>query len=513
MVKKNESIQISFLEITDINKRKLLIEQCYKEGEGCCFAVWDGIEVKYEQNIIIDNLTFTPILGEEVQKKAVLLPEKAEEYETDEQLDNEILDFIGKWLDIPDDIKQFALWNIKRSWVYEKFNTLNYLRALGDTGVGKTRFLDVLGHIHYKPIETTGATTAAPIFRMIDKWRGSLIMDEADFAKSDETQDIIKIINVGYERGKFIMRCDQNDAKEVNFFDPYCPKILATRKSFYDKAVESRCITQVMVETKRKNIPYSLNDEFFDTTQKLRNKLLMWRFRHYWNIESDKKIELEMELEPRVKQIVNTFISLFSNEGVQLEKFKIFIENYQNELIEERQNSWLGEVVESIHSLLEKGIINITAKDIIEEGQINSSPRAISSALKSLGFGKTKMKRIGGGIKRIISLEPIFLSNIFKRYGNDVTIVTVLWGTGNNNNMSKVSDAPLSISIVTTANTVTHPNPKTEQTFKSATGVYQKIDTTYLPCQRCGELGVNGLRYQDVVNKELVCNACAYLFE
>src|SRR3989338_3589514 len=457
MVKKNKSIQISFLEITDINKRKLLIEQCYKEGEGCCFSVWDGIEVKYEQNIIIDNLTFTPILGEEGQKKAVLLPEKAEEYETDEQLDNEIFDFIGKWLDIPDDIKQFALWNIKRSWVYEKFNTLNYLRALGDTGVGKTRFLDVLGHIHYKPIETTGATTAAPIFRMIDKWRGSLIMDEADFAKSDETQDII--------------------------------------------------------ETKRKNIPYSLNDEFFDTTQKLRNKLLMWRFRHYWNIESDKKIELEMELEPRVKQIVNTFISLFSNEGVQLEKFKIFIENYQNELIEERQNSWLGEVVESIHSLLEKGIINITAKDIIEEEKINSPPRAISSALKSLGFGKKKIKRIGGGIKRIISLEPIFLSNIFKRYGNDVTIVTVLWGTGNNNNMSKVSDAPLSISIVTTANTVTHPNPKTEQTFKSATGVYQKIDTTYLPCQRCGELGVNGLRYQDVVNKELVCNACAYLFE
>jgi len=193
MVKKNKSIQISFLEITDINKRKLLIEQCYKEGEGCCFAVWDGIEVKYEQNIIIDNLTFTPILGEEVQKKAVLLPEKAEEYETDEQLDNEILDFIGKWLDIPDDIKQFALWNIKRSWVYEKFNTLNYLRALGDTGVGKTRFLDVLGHIHYKPIETTGATTAAPIFRMIDKWRGSLIMDEADFAKSDETQDILML--------------------------------------------------------------------------------------------------------------------------------------------------------------------------------------------------------------------------------------------------------------------------------------------------------------------------------
>ena len=81
-----------------------------------------------------------------VTNGTLITPEKAEEYETDEQLDNEILDFIGKWLDIPDDIKQFALWNIKRSWVYEKFNTLNYLRALGDTGVGKTLVTGLLAH-------------------------------------------------------------------------------------------------------------------------------------------------------------------------------------------------------------------------------------------------------------------------------------------------------------------------------------------------------------------------------
>ena len=57
-----------------------------------------------------------------------------------------------------------------------------------------TRFLDTLGYLHYKPIATSGATTSAPVFRIIDKWKGTLIMDEADFQKSDEAQDIIKII-------------------------------------------------------------------------------------------------------------------------------------------------------------------------------------------------------------------------------------------------------------------------------------------------------------------------------
>jgi len=235
----------------------------------------------------------------------------------------------------------FALWNVKRSWVYEKFHTINYLRAQGDTGMGKTRFLDTLGQIHYKPINTSGATTSAPVFRIIDKWKGTLVMDEADFQKSDESQDIIKIINMGYEKGKFVMRCDQNDSRSIDFFDPFCPKILATRKSFEDKAVESRCFTLVMTGTK-KEIPFNLNKLFHQTTQTLRNKLLMWRFKNFDKINPDDKYDFDFsDLEPRVKQIVSSFISLFRDEG-QMKKFRTFIVEYQKQLIMERQSSLTG---------------------------------------------------------------------------------------------------------------------------------------------------------------------------
>ena len=346
--------------------------------------------------------------------------------------DQVLAQFVKKWLDIPEDFAQFGIWNIKVSCVYENFHTLNYLRFQGDTGCGKTRGLDVFGHLHYKPIFVTGGTTPAPLFRVIDKWRGSIIMDEADLKKSDESEDIIKILNNGFEKGKHIMRCDQNDATKLLFFDPFCPKMLSTRRSFTDKATESRCITHIMDVTERKDIPLNLNDEFFEKALDLRNKLLMWRFKNFFEIKNDVEFDLG-DIEPRVKQIVGSYISLFSTDLEQMEKFKKYITEYQEELIEERASSFEGAIVEAIHNLLDKGVVDFDNKDIIEEGSFTGrdgkamKPQGISGILKSLGLKKMDSSRINGKIKRPIIIKEKSINKIFKRYGlkcYNVTTVT-----------------------------------------------------------------------------------------
>lgn len=441
-VKKKEFVLYSSLIID--NKKKMIVEQVYDEKNKSRFCVYTNNSeenLSYCIELNIDGVKHMPLFGEEVYKKAIFLPSKAEEYESDEKLEEDIKMFVRKWLDIPDDFLQFAVWNIKRSWVYERFHTLNYLRALGDTGQGKSRFLDVLGYLHYKPIATSGATTAAPVFRIIDKWKGTLIIDEADFQKSDEAQDIIKIINQGYERGRYVMRCDKENKNRVNFFDPFCPKILATRKAFDDKAVESRCITQVMVGTKRKDITWNLNDTFWDEAQILRNKLLLWRFKNFFKIDPNKKIDFDFgNIEPRVQQIVSSFVKLFGDDEKKLEIFKIFINNYQADLIDERQNSWNGTIVSGIYSLFKEGKIEISATDIIEKKQITNkegklvSARSISSALKSLGFGKSQPKNVDGKTKRCLPLEDEHLTTLFERYGYEVTEITLHTDTRKFNN-------------------------------------------------------------------------------
>lgn len=413
--------------------KKIIVEQVWDKENGSRFCVYDEVtnEIIYMDNISINGITYYPQEGEEIEKGAILLPSFAQEYGDDLKLDEDILSFTHKWLDVPEEIEQFGLWNTKRSWVYEKFHTLNYLRFLGDTGVGKTRSLDTYGHIHFKPIFTTGSTTPAPLFRIIDKWKGTLVMDEADLRKSDESEQIIKILNQGFEKGKFIMRCDQIDANKLSFFDPYCPKIITTRRTFEDKATESRCITHVCSVTERKDIPLNLNEDFKKSALDLRNKLLMWRFRNYFKINKEIKINLE-GLEPRVKQIVSSYIALFSHNKEGMERFKKYIKEYQGDLIEERQTSFDGSIVGAIYSLIEKGKNQFTTGDIIKEGDFVGSngkplqPRFLTSHLKSLGFKKSQPTKVNGFTKRIIPLDKDHLRKLFIRYGYEVTEVTVL---------------------------------------------------------------------------------------
>lgn len=431
-------------EIEDINEisrivddeNQIIVEQVYDEKNGCRFCVYNHNDksIKYEKNYTHNGVKYFPIVGEELIKKAVLLPSEAIDYIDNITLDKEIYSYANKWLDAPQEVMKFGLWNVKVSYVYENFHTLNYLRVQGDTGTGKTRYLDVWGHIHYKPIMTTGTTTPAPLFRIIDKWRGTVVMDEADLRKSDESEQIIKILNNGFERGKFIMRCGQDDATKLEFFDPFSPKILSTRRSFTDKATESRCITHISSVTERKDIALNLNRDFFNEALTLRNKLLMWRFHNYFEIDESADFDLG-DVEPRVKQIVGSYISLFSTDEEQMNNFKEYINNYQQELITERQSSFDGSIVGAIHSLLSKGVVDFDSKDIIIEGEFTDrngkqmQPRSLTSLLKSLGFKKSEPKKVNGKTKRCIPLDQSHIDKIMKRYGYEVTVVTVVTET------------------------------------------------------------------------------------
>jgi hypothetical protein len=163
------------------------------------------------------------------------------------------------------------------------FNEVPYLRALGDYGTGKTRFLQVIGHLCYKPTLAGGATTVSPIFRLLHEHRGTLILDEADYQYSDMTADIVKILNNGYSKGFPVLRTEgQSGRFSVRAFHVFTPKIIATREKFKDKALESRFLVEAMGgRAIRDDIPDSLPPHFQDEARFIRGKLLLWRFRNF----------------------------------------------------------------------------------------------------------------------------------------------------------------------------------------------------------------------------------------
>jgi len=391
-------------------------DKIYEETTELKFVTLNDGGIKYFD--VVDGIY--PIESDALEKGVVLLPEKPEDYGTVEELIKEISKHIEKYLDVSEDFKTFAVYYILLSWLYDKTNTVCFLRALGDTGTGKSRFLNVIGRLLYKPCIVSGAVTPAPIYRLVERWKGSLVIDEADFRDSTEKNEVVTILNCRFERGRPVIRCNKDNPDDIQSFEVFGPTIIATRKTFRDKALESRCLTEVMKETRRKDIVPVLDDEFYENEMVLRNKLLKFRFDYFNKIKYDAKIDFDFgEIEPRLKQATSSFIVLFANVPEIAEKFKKFIINYNNDLIEERSNTFEGMVVNSLVSLLNEGWKNIISSDIVEKinniykFEVNS--RSVGRVLKSLGL-KTHPVKLEGKTKKVIVLDADLLGILAERY-------------------------------------------------------------------------------------------------
>lgn len=396
-------------------------EEIYDSQEGARFVSWNRDKPRFVPSIAVGDKTFMPINDDALQEGAILLPEKPEEYGSLGNLINEIRSHIHTYLDISEDYEIFATYYILLTWVYDRVDTLPYLRALGDTGTGKSRFLDVIGRLCYKPCIVSGAITPAPIYRMIRKWRGTIILDEADFRDSSEKNEVITILNCGFERGRPVIRCNMDRPDELEFLPTFSPKVFSTRYPFRDKALESRCLTEQMAETSRRDIPSVLSKKFYKDEMSLRNKLLLFRFRYRNSINTENVENLNLgEIEPRLKQATSSFAALFSNISELMQRFRQFLEKYNQELVEERASTFEGVIVNTIFSLREEGKEDISSSDIaerIEEDYGIKRPdfRVVGKYLRSLRI-KTYQKRIESVKKRCIAWDRDLMERLKKRY-------------------------------------------------------------------------------------------------
>jgi len=302
-----------------------------------------------------------------VDKDVILFPSVVTEYQSEEEILKEIQTFIHKYLDITEVFEQIATYYVLFTWMFDKFNEVPYLRAIGDFGSGKSRFIQAIGILCYKPVFTGGATTPSPIFRIVNEVHGTLIIDEADFKHSDMTSEIVKILNTGYQRGMPVLRSEGKGTFEVKAYDVFCPKIVATRETFSDKALESRFLVEEMGAGKlRTDIPRTLDESFYKEAELIRNKLLMWRMKNYFE-PIEKRNELIEGIHPRLNQIVMPLLSIIKNEAIR-EHLKTFIIKYNTDLVADRGLSWESDIVFAVLKLeYELKATEITVKQITDE--------------------------------------------------------------------------------------------------------------------------------------------------
>jgi hypothetical protein len=332
------------------------------------FIVWQGSQWRMESSVNRDARTrlvpYSPN-NNLIRNDVVLFPSEPEEYGSEEQLLREIHTFIHRYVDLSPLFEQTATYYVLLSWVYDGFNELPYLRVRGDPGSGKTRFLLIVGSLCYKPIFASGASTVSPLFRMLDAFRGTLIIDESDFRQSDERAEVVKIFNNGNAKGFPVLRSEVTPKGEYNphAYWVYGPKIIATRASFTDRALESRCLTEEMGQHGlRDDVPINLPDSYKDEALHLRNKLLLFRFRNLSRRLPTEAL-VDRTIEPRLNQIFVPLLSIIEDPGAR-EDLRELARRYNNEMIAERGMDTEAQVLEIIRDMASSYGNKLTIRDI-----------------------------------------------------------------------------------------------------------------------------------------------------
>ena len=285
-----------------------------------------------------------------IEKGVVLLPSGLGDYNSLPELVEYVRSFIHCYLDISHTYERIATYYVLLSWLYDCFTVLPYLRALGDYGTGKSRFLEVIGSICFRPIKTSGASTFSPVFRVIEMFHGSLILDEMDMTMSDTEADFMKLLNSGVAVGTPLLRTEKvGDRWVVEAYDCFGPKVVATRKRFQDRALESRMLTYEMGAGCRDDIPLVLPAFFYECAQDIRNKLLAYRLRNWKRMEVDYNLA-DRTVEPRLSQVTLALKTIVDDKDLQAE-IDAFIREYYRQTVVERGMTLAAVILEVIVEL------------------------------------------------------------------------------------------------------------------------------------------------------------------
>lgn len=286
----------------------------------------------------------------------VLFPSEAASYDTESELLGEVRAHIHRYADLSEPFEELASHYVLLTWVYDAFAEVPYLRLKGDFGSGKSRCLQTIGSICYKPMFVSGASTISPMFRIIDSFRGTLILDESDFRYSDEKAEIVKILNNGNAAGFPVLRSEVTPTKEFNprAFAVFGPKIIASRSSFDDSALESRCLTESLSGKRpRSDIPVSLPDSFHREALDLRNRLLTYRFRHRMTIGEKSQTDVAVS-DARMAQIIAPVLAVASDVDAR-GRIVAFAGRQMMAINAERESSLEAQILDIMSSMRREG--------------------------------------------------------------------------------------------------------------------------------------------------------------
>ena len=138
-----------------------------------------------------------------------------------------IADFIQTYVFLAHPLADAIVLWIVMTWIHDRLSISTFLNVTSATKrCGKSLLLEVLGELVHRPLSVGGSVTSAALFRTIERYAPTMLLDEADTYFSD-APELRGIVNSSQRRDSAsVLRC-VGDEHEPRRFGTWCPKAIA----------------------------------------------------------------------------------------------------------------------------------------------------------------------------------------------------------------------------------------------------------------------------------------------
>jgi len=312
------------------------------------------------------------------------------------RLATEIDAFIKSYLEMPfdSDYLILSMW-IFHTYLIENFNTTPILYFYGVKETGKSRAGEVLSELAFRAQRLTSLTEAT-LFRSVELFKPSLIIDEIKLIGKGGNQGLADLIKTTYKRGLKVSRINLNKYGEdqIEYYDTFTPLVICTTESIPD-IIESRCILFIMQKNSNPQIERKIDMKWAND---LRERLTVFRA-NYINRELP---EAQYIARGRLNEIMfPLYQSLLITETERKSEFIDIVKRIQRNKDNEEGMGLEAEIVKAIDDECrenQKGqfLTQAISKRINELRSENESisDRAVNNRIRRLGFHK---KRFNNG--------------------------------------------------------------------------------------------------------------------
>lgn len=338
------------------------------------------------------------------------------------ELERTVLEHVRRYVHLSEPHEAAVVAFILYTWQFERFESAPALHLIAQPGSGKSRLLTVLGDLCYRGLPLDAGSSHSSLFRSVDRFRGTLCLDEADFSpRNREDFEIARALRSGFQKGIGFTRTEGgHDNWSPRHFNLFGPKVFAGLRPFSDLALESRCVPIVMRSgVSSDSYPVTLPSDYAGKCTGLRGWLLSWRLNSYFEPFEPR---WNAGLDGRIQQVFGPLLSVLVSSKLRL-LLEGMADRAQAELREARSESPDGAIFASMLLLASQAKcipVRLYLQDIVAnvpasaDASERSGPSAkmVSSFCQQLGMQPTKDRK-----GRWVDFDPADHGSVLQQFG------------------------------------------------------------------------------------------------